>query len=396
MTRLVEPTSTLREFLKLESTAAAALLVAAALAMVAQNSPAAWLYDAIIDLPASIALGPFALNKPLLHWINDGLMAVFFLLVGLEIKREVLEGELTDPAQAVLPVIAALGGMAAPALLFTLINAGNPQNLAGWAVPTATDIAFALGALSLAGPRVPAALKVFLLTLAVADDLGAIGAIALFYTAKLSYGSLLFAGVLIAALAALNVLGVARRGAYLLLGVALWASVLNSGVHATLAGVVLAFAIPLRARDADGQSPLIRLEHELHPWVAFGILPLFGFANAGVHFGDIGVRDLFATLPLGIAFGLLLGKPAGVLAAAWITIRLGFARLPSGVTWRDLMGVACLAGIGFTMSLFIGSLAFDDAPRTAAIRIGVLAGSLLSAGIGLALLRWWPETQPRP
>ncbi len=392
------PNSALREFLRLEAAAGLALLLAAALAMVAQNSPATSLYDAFLEMPASIALGPFVLSKPLLHWINDGLMAVFFLLVGLEIKREVLDGELNSPARAILPVVAALGGMAAPALVFSLINSGSPANLAGWAVPTATDIAFALAVLSLAGPRVPPALKSFLLTLAVADDLGAIAIIAIFYTAKLSYISLAIAGALIAALVALNWLGVTRRSAYMLLGVALWASVLNSGVHATLAGVAIALAIPLRARDADGVSPLQRLENDLHPWVAFVILPLFGFANAGIHLADLGPGTLFAPMPLGVALGLLIGKPLGVLATTWTAVRLGLARLPDGVEWWEIAGVACLAGIGFTMSLFIGSLAFDDVLRTAEVRIGVLGGSLLSAVLGITVLRLLAprmERQPR-
>jgi NhaA family Na+:H+ antiporter len=336
-----------------------------------------------------VRFGAFEIAKPLLLWINDGLMAVFFFLVGLELKREVLEGELSTPAQAVLPALGALGGMAVPALIYAALNWHDAVALNGWAIPAATDIAFALGVLLLLGKQVPVALKVFLMTLAVLDDLGAIVIIAIFYTADLSLTSLSVAGTALAVLVAMNRRGVTNIAAYILVGLVMWASVLKSGVHATLAGVVLALVIPMRDPHDPERSPLRGLEHDLHPPVAYGILPLFAFANAGVSFAGVSLASLLAPVPLGIAAGLFVGKQLGVFGAAWLAIKLGVARLPVGVTWAQLYGTAMLCGIGFTMSLFIGSLAFEHAGQehAAAVRLGIMVGSLLSALCGYALLR---------
>ncbi len=378
----------LREFIALESAAGILLAIAAAAALALANSPLAFLYGAFLDTPVEVRAGALQIAKPLLLWINDGLMAVFFFLVGLEIKREVLEGELSDPRQMVLPALAATGGMAVPAAIYAAINAGNPVALAGWAIPAATDIAFALGVLSLLGNRVPAGLKVFLLTLAILDDLGAIVIIAMFYAGNLAPLSLGIAAAALLALFALNRWGVARLAPYLFVGLVLWVSLLKSGVHATLAGVALAQFIPLRARGAGSRSPLRRLEHDLHAPVAFAILPLFAFANAGVPLAGVGFGAFLEPVALGIAAGLLAGKPIGVLVASWLAVRLGWARLPEGAGWGAMFGAAVLCGIGFTMSLFIAGLAFEVAGGEYVVqtRLGVLLGSLASAVLGLALL----------
>ncbi len=365
------------------------LFAAASLALLLDNSALSWLYDGLLRTPVAIRVGALELDKPLLLWINDGLMAVFFFLVGLEIKREVTEGRLSNLRQAGLPVIAAVGGMAVPAAIYVALNAGDPTAIRGWAIPAATDIAFALGVLALLGPRVPVALKVFLLALAIIDDLGAIVIIAVFYTSELSLPALLAAALGVAALAGLNRRNVTRIAPYVVIGLLVWVSVLKSGVHATLAGVVVALFIPLRAAPAEkaGRSPLKEVEHGLEPWVAFGILPLFAFANAGVALEGLAPSDLLAGIPLGIAAGLFLGKQIGIMSFVWVGVKLGVARLPDGVTWPQIYGVALLAGIGFTMSLFIGTLAFSDPAHTAAVRIGVLAGSLASAIAGAFVLR---------
>jgi NhaA family Na+:H+ antiporter len=334
-----------------------------------------------------IRVGELILDKPLLLWINDGLMAVFFFLVGLEIKRELLEGRLSTWQQASLPAAAALGGMALPALVYVAVTFGDSVAMRGWAIPAATDIAFALGVLALLGSRVPVALKVFLLALAILDDLGAIIVIALFYTSELSLESLAVAGVGGAALLILNRSGVTRIAPYLLVGLVIWVCVLKSGVHATLAGVVVALAIPLRSADPSVQSPLRQLEHSLHPWVAFGIMPLFAFGNAGVNLTGLSIDALLSPVPLGIALGLFFGKQMGVLGFAWLGSRAGICRLPEGVTWLQVYGVALLAGVGFTMSLFIGTLAFSDPEHAAAVRLGVLSGSLVSGLLGYLVLR---------
>jgi NhaA family Na+:H+ antiporter len=363
------------------------LLAAAAAALIVSNSPLEWLYDVLLDTPVSVRVGALALDKPLLLWINDGLMAVFFFLVGLEIKRELLQGELSTVKQAALPAIAAVGGMVVPALVYVVINAGNAAALKGWAISSATDIAFAVGVLALLGPRVPPSLKIFLLALAILDDLGAILIIAAFYTAGLYWISLLLAGVGGAVLLALNLRGVTRIAPYLLTGVFIWVCVLKSGVHATLAGVVVALAIPLSARADGGQSLLEQLEERLHPWVAFGILPLFAFANAGVSLAGLSLAKLLEPVPLGIALGLCIGKPLGILGATVIAVISGLAPRPEGASWAGLIGIGMLGGIGFTMSLFIGMLAFNDPTHAAQLRLGVLAGSLFAAAAGYLILR---------
>ena len=378
-----------RDFLRLESSGGILLVIAAVAAMLLVNSPFAALYGAFLDTPVAVRFGGFEIFKPLLLWINDGLMAVFFFLVGLELKREVIDGELSRPAQAILPTCAAVGGMVVPAAIYAYCNWNDPVAIRGWAIPAATDIAFALGVLTLLGRRVPTALKLFLMTLAILDDLGAIVIIAIFYTTELSMLSLVVAGSALALLIAMNRRGVANIAAYVFVGLVMWASVLKSGVHATLAGVALALVIPMRdPRDAR-RSPLRELEHDLHPPVAYGILPLFAFANAGVPLQGVSLASLLAPVPLGIAAGLFLGKQVGVLGASWLAVKLRLAVLPPGVNWPQLYGAAVLCGIGFTMSLFIGSLAFEQSGQAnlGAVRLGILLGSLLSAFAGYALLR---------
>ncbi len=379
--------ASLREFLRLEATAGAILVFSAALALVLSNSAGAEWYLGFLELPVVVQVGALTLAKPLLLWINDGLMAIFFMLVGLEIKREVLDGQLSSLGQAALPGIAAVGGMAVPALVYVGANLGQPENLAGWAIPSATDIAFALGVLSLVGSRAPSSLKLFLLALAVMDDLGAIVIIAIFYTAELSLPSLLLAAAGLLALASLNLAKVRHLTPYMLVGLFLWLCVLKSGVHATLAGVAIGLAVPLRGgTGAEAESPLHRLEHMLHPWVAYAILPLFAFANAGVSLAGLSPGALLEPVPLGIALGLFVGKQAGVVGICWAAIRMGLARLPDGADWLQFYGVCMLTGIGFTMSLFIGTLAFPDVGYSAGVRLGVLAGSLASALAGYGVL----------
>jgi NhaA family Na+:H+ antiporter len=378
-----KPLSALRDFLHGEAAGGIVLMAVAALALVVANSPAAPLYFSVLK--------SYVLGLSILHWINDALMAVFFLLVGLEIKREMLDGQLSSWSRRVLPGFAALGGMIAPALIYAAFNLGSSESLRGWAIPTATDIAFALGVLSLLGSRVPASLKVFLTALAILDDLGAVIIIAVFYTAGLSGLHLGLAGATLAALIALNRFGVMRLAPYLLLGAALWYFTLKSGVHATLAGVALALTIPLTpspARPDSATSPLHRLEHGLHPWVAFLVIPIFGFANAGVSFAGLGLSTLAAPVPFGIMLGLFLGKQVGVFGFSWLAIRAGFADLPARASWTQFYGIALLCGIGFTMSLFIGLLAFPDSEALQSqTKIGVIAGSLLSGIGGWLLLR---------
>lgn len=359
-------------------------MISAAAALVVANSAAFPAYDGALSAKFAVLLNGEGLEKPLILWINDGLMAVFFFLIGLELKRELLEGKLKNPRDVILPGAAAIGGMALPALIYTAINWSNPETLAGWAIPAATDIAFALGVLALMGTRAPAALKVFLLTLAILDDLGAIIIIALFYTAELKVDYLYLALLPLAGLAWLNFRRVHRVAPAILMGVILWVLVLKSGVHATLAGVVTAFFVPMT--DRWGKSPLHALEHALAPYVLYLIVPVFAFANAGVVLSGISVADLFAPLPLGIAAGLVLGKQLGVLGVTWLVVRLGIAKLPHGVGWMHIYGLACLAGIGFTMSLFIGTLSFADPALMNAVRLGVLSGSAISALMGVAAL----------
>jgi NhaA family Na+:H+ antiporter len=374
--------SVIRNFLSNQAAGGFVLIAAAALALVVANSPLAQGYFQLLET--------YVGGLSVLHWVNDALMALFFLLVGLEIKREMLDGELSTWERRALPGITAAAGMAVPALIYVALNAGDGYALRGWAIPAATDIAFALGVLALAGRCVPASLKIFLTALAILDDMGAIAIIAVFYTEQLALLpiGLAFAGL--ALLFALNKAGITRLSPYLLIGGLVWFAVLKSGVHATLAGVAVAMTIPLRTAPAapdNPESPLHKLEHALQPWVAFVIVPIFGFANAGVSFAGLSPAALTAPVPLGIALGLFLGKQLGIAAAAWVAVRLRWADLPADASWRQFYGVAILCGIGFTMSLFIGALAFGEGSELGdAVKIGVLAGSLLSAVAGYALL----------
>lgn len=381
----------IREFIKLEASGGLILIAASAVALVLANSPLGNLYQWFLDIPVAIEVGALKIAKPLLLWVNDGLMAVFFFLIGLEIKREFLEGELSSPARLALPSFAALGGMVVPAAIYAYINWDNPQNLNGWAIPAATDIAFALGILALVGSRAPLSLKVLLMAIAIIDDLGAIVIIAIFYTSNLALPALLLAAVAIAGLVVVNRLRIMHPAAYLLLGIVLWICVLKSGVHATLAGVITALAIPLASDDGADKSILRDLEHDLHPWVTFGILPLFAFANAGVSFAGIGIDSFVEPVKLGISLGLFVGKQIGVFGMLWLCIKLSIAPMPEGANWRQLYGVSLLCGIGFTMSLFIGSLAFEHSTFDAPIRLGVLTGSIVCACVGYLVLRWSGE-----
>ncbi|MGP0012568.1 MULTISPECIES: Na+/H+ antiporter NhaA [Pseudomonas] len=379
--------STFTRFFQLEAASGLLLIAAAALALIINNSPLSHLYAGLLDVPVVAQVGALQIAKPLLLWINDGLMALFFLLIGLEVKRELLEGHLSKPSQVVLPGAAAIGGMVVPALIYWFLNRDNPAALGGWAIPMATDIAFALGVLALLGKRVPVSLKLFLMTLAIIDDLGAIIVIAIFYSHELSTLSLALAGACLVALIAMNRLGVVKLGPYMVIGLILWVCVLKSGVHATLAGVTLAFCIPLRTHNAEA-SPLLSLEHALHPWVAFGILPLFAFANAGVSLAGVNLESFTHPVPMGIAAGLLIGKTVGVFGLTWLAVRAGIAALPHGANWGQLLGVAILCGIGFTMSLFVGSLAFipGSSDYAGMDRMGILTGSILAAVIGYAVM----------
>ena len=379
----------LRRFIDHEATGGLILVAAAALALLATNIQGlAQLYDQLIELPVSNSVGSLGLKKSLYLWINDGLMAIFFFLVALEIKREMLDGHLSSRDQIMLPALAAVGGMAAPSLIYAYFNWSDPALLRGWAIPAATDIAFALGVLALIGSRAPIALKIFLLTLATLDDLLSIVVIALFYTENLSTTQLGLAGAAIAGLILLNRMHVSRVALYIFLGIALWVFVLKSGVHATLAGVVLGFLIPLKRRDG---SPMVAaIEEGLHPYVKFLILPLFAFVNAGVPLAGLAPSALMASVPLGIATALVIGKPLGIMLVSLAAVALGIARLPEQVTWHHMLGVSALAGIGFTMSLFIGTLAFSDPALADAVRLGVITGSLISAALGAIILMTSP------
>ncbi|OAV01717.1 MULTISPECIES: Na+/H+ antiporter NhaA [Moraxella] len=376
-----------KRFLELEAAGGIVLAAAALLAMIIANSPLDEMYHAFIHAPVVVQIGTFQIAKDAHHWINDGLMAIFFFLVGLELKREALIGELSDVKQILMPALAAVGGMVMPALIYAAFNQSNPEQLAGWAIPAATDIAFALGVLSLLGNRVPNALKVFLVSIAIFDDLGAIVIIALFYTSDLSLSSLAVAGVCFPFLFILNKMNVVRLTPYLLIGLVMWAAFLKSGVHATLAGVLLAFFIPLRDKSDPEHSPLEELEHDLHNTVAFGVLPLFAFANAGIGLVGTGIDSLLHSVPLGIAAGLFIGKQIGVMAAVFLCLKFGLASLPKDTTIKQLYGVSLLCGIGFTMSLFISGLAFGDAPKDFDPRLGIILGSIISGVIGYVILR---------
>lgn len=386
MRMTVTPLEALRRFFALEASGGILLVIAAAVAIAAANSPLASAYDALLSVRVSITVDTMGIDKPLLLWINDGLMALFFFLVGLELKREALAGELRDRKQIMLPLACAMGGFALPALIYASFNRGDPEALAGWAIPAATDIAFSLGVLALLGSRVPVSLKVFLSSLAIFDDVAAIVVIALFYADDLSVISLVLALIWCTVLVVLNRAGVAHKAPYTIVGLLLWVCVLKSGVHATLAGVAVALAMPI-ARP-DGGSPLREIEDALHPWVVYAILPLFAFANAGLSFSGMDLGRAISGVPLGIAVGLFVGKQLGVFAVAWLLIRLRMAALPSGSSWTAFYGVAVLTGIGFTMSLFIGTLAFGQGgPELAALtRLGVLVGSVASALLGALIL----------
>ncbi len=360
------------------------LILAAGAAMIAANSPLAQSYHHILDMPLAVTLDGAGFSKPLHHWVNDGLMAIFFVLVGLEIKREALAGDLNTFDKAILPLIGAAGGFILPALIYVAVNWGHPPNLKGWAVPAATDIAFALGVAALLGKRVPVSLKAFLLALATIDDLMAIVVIAIFYTSELSWLSLTLAAFGVLALYILNRRNVHDAGPYVLVGLFTWACVLKSGVHATLAGAAIGLAMPLTGHS-NGAPLLERVEHALKPWVGFLIVPLFALANAGVPLAGFSIASLAEPLPLGIILGLLIGKAAGVFGASWLAIWSGIGRMPKGADHLTLFATAALAGIGFTMSLFIGSLAFQDQHQINFVRLGVLIGSILSAIVAVVL-----------
>lgn len=374
----------LDRFFSHEASGGVLLMASAVLALIVANSSLAGLYEGALGSYLAVTLNGEGLEKPLILWINDGLMAIFFFLIGLELKRELLEGKLKNPADVLLPGMAAVGGMALPALVFVMFNWGNAATIGGWAIPAATDIAFALGILALVGSRAPASLKVFLLTLAILDDLGAILIIAIFYTAELKVDYLYLALIPLAGLIWLNLRGAHRMAPMILLGAIMWFFVLKSGVHATLAGVVTAFCIPLK--DKWGKSPLHSIEHNLAPYVLYLIVPVFAFANAGVVLKGMTFAALLAPLPLGIALGLIVGKQLGVFGITYLMVKSGLARMPDGANWAHIYGVACLAGIGFTMSLFIGSLSFEDAALMNQVRLGVLSGSAVSAILGYAVL----------
>ena len=381
---------TLLNFIRKESSAGIILIMVTIAALLLQNGPLSSYYTSFLHTPVEIRFGDLQIAKPLLLWVNDGLMAVFFFMIGLEVKREVMEGHLSSVRQVTLPAIAAVGGMVVPALVFLLFNAGNEFAMNGWAIPTATDIAFALGILSLLGPRVPVSLKIFLMALAIIDDLGAIIIIALFYTTELSTTSIIIASIALATLFIFNRMKVTKQSLYIVVGIVLWVSVLKSGVHATLAGVALAFMIPLYSEDERGQSfsMLKTMEHGLHNWVAFFILPLFAFVNAGVDLRGISVEQIAGPVPMGIMLGLFIGKQVGVFGFSWVAIKLGLASRPTGATWRQLYGVAILTGIGFTMSLFVDSLAYNDTDLYRyADKLAILLGSFLSGVFGYLLLR---------
>ncbi len=386
--------SILRKFFATDSSAGILLCLAAILAMIMENSMFNNAYDSLKDTPVVLQIGAFEINKALLLWINDGLMAIFFLMVGLEIKREILEGHLSSPSQFILPAVAAIGGVVAPALIYAYINIGDPDLMDGWAIPAATDIAFALGILLLMGKRIPTSLKVCLVAIAIIDDLIAIIIIALFYTTKMSLLSLGLAGAGLAGLMILNWRGVTKLGPYVIIGLFIWACVLKSGVHATLAGVLIGLIIPLKLKNEDGKSPLKVMEHALHPWVTLGILPLFAFVNAGVSLSGVTLSTFTEPLTFGIMVALFIGKQLGVMVMTFIATRLRICKLPHDITWPQFYGMALLTGVGFTMSLFIGTLAFSNIEYASGVRLGVIAGSTLSAVCGVIVLLLSTKAEP--
>lgn len=382
--------ATIKNFLRMESAGGVLLMGAAVLAMLAANSPAAGLYSYFLDTPVEVRVGALQIAKPLFLWVNDGLMAIFFFLVGLELKREILEGELSRPANVLLPALGAVGGMAVPVAIFVWFNSGDAQAMQGWAIPAATDIAFALGILMLLGSRVPIALKVFVVSLAIFDDLGAIIIIAIFYSTDLSVTALIISTMCLVILGFMNWRGTTSISPYILVGTVMWIAVLKSGVHATLAGVALAAFIPMGDAADKTHSPLRELEHDLHSVVALGVLPLFAFVNAGISLEGVSFSDLLHTVPLGIAAGLFVGKQVGIFLLCFLAIKMGVARLPEGASLGSLYGVSILCGVGFTMSLFVGSLAFEnvtlDPEAIFDERLGIIFGSLLSGIFGYIVL----------
>ena len=388
--------TSLQKFFTTEAIGGMLLLAAAVMAMILKNSAYGDNYSAFLETPVAVTIGvmdgALDIKKPLLLWINDGLMAIFFFMIGMEVKREILIGQFSDIKQTILPIIAGIGGIAVPAIFYFLLTADNPEAIQGWAIPTATDIAFALGILALVGPGVPVALKLFLMTLAIIDDIGALAIIAFFFTSKLSMTAIIVAGISVAALITMSIRGVTRLAPYIFVGLILWASVLKSGVHATLAGVILGFCIPMGPREPgrETESPLQMLIHEVHPWAAFFILPLFAFANAGISLAGMKLADLFTGVPLAIMVGLLVGKQVGVFGFSWLAIKMKLCELPEGISWQQLYGAAILCGVGFTMSLFIGSLAFEEGGvlgTTRPDRLGIIAGSLLAGIAGFVVLK---------
>jgi len=383
--------SKISEWLKADSTGGVLLIIATLLALLLANSPLAHTYTSLLHLHLSIQIGSVGLDKTLHHWINDGLMVFFFVLIGLEVKREILEGHLSSVSKVALPAIAAIGGMAVPALLYLFFNMGDATAMRGWAIPTATDIAFALGVLSLLGNRVPISLKVFLMALAIIDDLGAIVVIALFYTTEISVISIVIALIALIFLVIFNRINITNQSFFYVTGIVLWLAVLESGVHATLAGVAFAFTIPLYSKHHDGStfSPLKELEHGLHGWITFLILPLFAFINAGVNLEGISLAQMSQSVPMGILLGLFLGKQIGVFGLSWLSIKLGLAPMPQGSSWMMLYGVSILTGIGFTMSLFIDSLAFvDDTLFASTDKLAILLATLFASVFGYLVLHY--------
>ncbi|NKB35859.1 MAG: Na+/H+ antiporter NhaA [Gammaproteobacteria bacterium] len=376
------------EFFKMESAGGIILFLAATLAIICANTPLLTYYDLLLSTPVEVRIGALQVAKPLLLWINDGLMAVFFFLIGLELKRELVEGELSDKRNIILPGVGAIGGMLVPALIYVYCNQDDPVAIKGWAIPAATDIAFALGALALLGSRVPTSLKIFLTSLAIFDDIGAILIIAFFYTANISFTALIVVACCLPFLWLLNRKNVESRSVYILFGLIMWVATLKSGVHATLAGVVLAMFVPLKSKVEGGASPLKSLEHDLHTVVAFFILPVFAFANAGISFSGVGIEQLGHEVSTGIALGLLVGKQVGIFGLCALAIKMGFSSLPKGMSWMNLYGTAALCGIGFTMSLFIGSLAFENSgvDRIFDERLGIILGSVVSGLLGYFIL----------
>ena len=375
-------------FFKKESAGGFLLMGTAVMAILMANSPLRFYYALLIDTPVAVRIGTFEINKPLLLWVNDGMMAIFFLWVGLELKREFLEGELSNKRNIILPALGAIGGMVMPAVIYILINIHDPAAMKGWAIPAATDIAFALGVLSLLGTRVPTGLKVFLTSLAIFDDVGAIIIIALFYASNISFSALGVVALCIGVLIGFNRYGVGEKSLFLSIGLVMWIAMLKSGIHATLAGVILAMFVPMRSALSPDESPLKILEHDLYPTVTFFLLPVFAFCNAGVNIADVGLAQLFHGVPLGIALGLFVGKQVGVFGLCWLGIKLGVAQFPKGVSAASLYGAAALCGIGFTMSLFIGSLAFEGTGVKLIFdeRLGIIFGSLASGVLGYVIL----------